>query len=100
MTRSLLRNDIMRFSVLGFISDIRIEIQAPALRPQIVKNSMQANRKRRHPSLRYSSPKPIDPSPLQLSQTIFLSQSQQSNFDAYLVFFVISLTSASVGSMN
>ena len=26
---SLLRNDIMRFSVLGFKSDIRIELQAP-----------------------------------------------------------------------
>ena len=29
MTWSLLRNDIMRFSVLGFISDIRVELQAP-----------------------------------------------------------------------
>ena len=29
MTRSLLRNDIMRFSVLGFRSDLRIELQAP-----------------------------------------------------------------------
>ena len=29
MTWSLLCNDIMRFSVLGFRSDIRIELQAP-----------------------------------------------------------------------
>ena len=28
---SLLRNDIMRFSVLGFRSDIRIELQAPVI---------------------------------------------------------------------
>ena len=28
---SLLRNDIMRFSVLGFRSDLRIELQAPVV---------------------------------------------------------------------
>ena len=30
-----LRNDIMRFSVLGFRSDLRIELQAPVLTPSI-----------------------------------------------------------------
>ena len=36
MTRSLLRNDIMRFLVLGIRSDIWIELQVPVVRATVL----------------------------------------------------------------
>ena len=43
LTWSLLRNDIMRISVLGFRSDLRIELQAP-VRKQTALTSLKTRK--------------------------------------------------------